>query len=223
MKIISLPRISTAPYYIVVERQPFGTYTGLRSDHTDTSAIYKCNVQFDATWTEQLIDGTGTSSEKENVYLSQFGGSLNINDYLIIDREDGTPAGDGVDDQGEVFKIDTILDQIAKSFRIKNGCDTAQEETVFEINSVTGDTIINSNTTNINGTLSLSGKCGTVGGAYPSPDPALDDHLTIKNGDGPVWDVNMCNGDTLTGSTVGTVFPYWWILERNTSCTHQWN
>ena len=212
LKIISLPRISTAPYYIVVERQPFGTYTGLRGDHTDTSAIYKCNVQFDATWTEQLIDGTGTSSEKENVYLSQFGGSLNINDYLIIDREDGTPAGDGVDDQGEVFKIDTILDQIAKSFRIKNGCDTAQEETVFEINSVTGDTIINSNTTNINGTLSLSGKCGTVGGAYPSPDPALDDHLTIKNGDGPVWDVNMCNGDTLTGSTVGTVFAiggYW--------------
>jgi len=212
LRIVSLPRISTAPYYIVVERQPFGTFTGLRSDHTDTSAIYKCNVQFDATWTEQFIDGTGTSSEKENIYLSQFGGELNLNDYIIVDREDGTPAGDGVDDQGEVFKIDTILDQIAKSFRIKNGCDTAQEEVVFEINSVTGDTIINSTTTNINGTLSLAGVCGTAGGAYPSPDPDLDDHLTIKNTDGTVWDVNMCNGDMLVGSTVGTVFAvggYW--------------
>ena len=212
LKVVSLPRISTAPYYLVVERQPFGTFTAIRSDHTDTSAIYKCTVQFNATWTTQLIDGTGTSAEKENVYLSQFGGSLDINDYLIIDREDGTPAGDGVDDQGEVFKIDTVLDQVAKKFAVKNGCDTGSETTVFEINSVTGDTIINSNTTIINGTLSLQGSCGGTTGEYPSPDPSLDDKLTIKNDEGPVWDVNMCNGDMSVGSTVGTVFAiggYW--------------
>ena len=65
LKVVSLPRISTAPYYLVVERQPFGTFTAIRSDHTDTSAIYKCTVQFNATWTTQLIDGTGTSAEKE--------------------------------------------------------------------------------------------------------------------------------------------------------------
>ena len=131
---------------------------------------------------------------------------------MIIDREDGTPAGDGVDDQGEVFKIDTVLDQVAKKFAVKNGCDTGSETTVFEINSVTGDTIINSNTTIINGTLSLQGSCGGTTGEYPSPDPSLDDKLTIKNDEGPVWDVNMCNGDMSVGSTVGTVFAiggYW--------------
>ena len=212
LKIISLPRISTAPYYIVVERQPFGTFTAIRSDHTDTAAIYKCTVQFNATWTTELIDNTGTSADKENVYLSQFGGTLDLNDYLIIDRGDGTPAGDNIDDAGEVFKIDTILDQVAKKFRIKNGCDTNNETTVFEIDSVTGDVNINSNTTFIKGTLSLEGACGGTTGEYPSPDPSLDDKLEIKNSDGPVWDVNMCNGDMSVGSTVGTVFAiggYW--------------
>ena len=212
LKIISLPRISTAPYYIVVERQPFGTFTAIRSDHTDTAAIYKCTVQFDATWTTELIDGTGTSADKENVYLSQFGGTLDVNDYLIIDRADGTPAGDGIDDQGEVFKIDTVLDQVAKKFRVKNGCDTNNEITVFEIDSVTGDVNINSNNTFIKGTLSLEGACGGTTGEYPSPDPSLDDKLEIKNSESTVWDVNMCNGDMSVGSTVGTVFAiggYW--------------
>ena len=212
LRIVSLPRISTAPYYIVVERQPFGTFTAIRSDHTDTAAIYKCIVQFDATWTTTLIDGTGTSADKENVYLSQFGGSLDVDDYLIIDRGDGIPADDGVDDQGEVFKIDTVLDQVAKKFMIKNGCDTTSEETVFEIDSTNGNTIINSTVTTISGTLNLNGVCGDTTGEYPSPDPTADNHLTISNSNGPVWDVNMCNGDMSVGTTVGTVFAvggYW--------------
>ena len=199
VKVVSLPRISTAPYYIVVEREPFGTFTGVTTAHPDRTSIYKCIVQFDATWTEQAIDDTGND---ENVYLAQFGGSIAIADYVIIGRE--SSANNSVFDIGEVFKVKELLDQVAKKFMIKNGCDTSGETTIFEINTVTGDTIYNSETVIINGLLSLNGSCST-----PFTNSPTNDKLTITNGaSNPIttFEVDTCTGDTNIGNVHGTVF-----------------
>ena len=47
---------------------------------------------------------------------------------------------------------------------------------------------------------------------YPSPDPALDNHLYISNKYGTTFDVNVCNGDTIIGTTQGAVYAHggWW-------------
>ena len=198
VKVISLPRINVAPYYIVVERLPFGTYTAKRSDHSDTTAIYKCIVQFNATWTTTTLDDTGT---EENVYLAQFGGSIAIGDYVIIDREDTT--ADGIFDQGELFKVKTLLSQVAKKLTIKNGCDTANEEIVFEVDSTTGNTTMGSGgTTIINGQLNLNGTCTT-----PYTNSTTNKKLTISDGSGiTTFEVDTCTGDTNIGNHHGTVF-----------------
>ena len=198
VRVVSTPRIATAPYYIVVEREPFGTFTGISNNHPDRTSIFKCNVQFDATWLEQPIDDVGDS---ENVYLAQFGGSINTADYVIVSRE--SSYDNDVFDIGEVFKVDTLLDLVAKKFRIKNGCDTNDEETVFEIDSTTGDTIINSETTIINGTLNLNGTCTT-----PFTNAPTNKKLTITNGAlNPIttFEIDTCTGDTEIGNRHGTV------------------
>ena len=105
VQVLELTRTSVAPYYLKVKRQPLGTYTGVLANHPDTTPIYKVNVQFDATWTEQALDATGP---EDNVYLSEFGGVLTSNDYVIIDREDTT--NDGIFNQGEVIKVITPLE-----------------------------------------------------------------------------------------------------------------
>lgn len=99
---------------------------------------------------------------------------------------------------------------------IKNGCDTISETTVFEVDSVTGNITSGIPGTNsvtvINGSLTLTGSCGSSTGAYPSPNPATDSHLTLKNPYGTSFDVNVCNGDVTIGTTVGSVFAiggYW--------------
>jgi len=200
VRVVSTPRINVAPYYIIVERKPFGTFTQIRSDHNDNTPIYKCNVQFDATWTTTYIDGAGT---EENIYLSQFGGSIDIGDYIIVDREDGTPAGDGVDDQGEVFKVNTLLDLVAKKLKIVNGCDTDNEEVVFEVDSTTGK-IDSKGDVEIKGGLLLNGSCTT-----PFQNSTTNNKLTITNGaENPVttFEVDTCTGDTNIGNNHGTVF-----------------
>ena len=198
VKIVSLPRISTAPYYIVVERLPFGTWTATRSDHPDTTPIYKCNVQYDATWITSAIDSGGVS---EDVYLSQFGGDIDLGDYVIIDREDTTVPADGVDDQGELFKVETLLSQVAKSFYIKNGCDTAQEESVFSVDSTDG-TLVTGGDANIGGSLNLTGTCTT-----PYIDADTNRKLKITNNQTvDIFKVDTCTGNTEVGNQHGTVF-----------------
>ena len=198
VKVISLPRINVAPYWIVVERLPFGTYTAKRSDHPDTTAIYKCVVQYNATWTTTTIDATGA---EENVYLAQFGGSIELGDYVIIDREDTT--SNGIFDQGEMFKVKVLLSQVAKKLSIKNGCDTANEVTVFEVDSTTGNTQLGTGgTTVINGQLSLNGTC-----ASPYTNDPTNKKLTITNGSEiTTFEVDTCTGDTTIGNHHGTVF-----------------
>ena len=39
LKVVELTRINTAPYYIKVERKPFGTFTGQIETHPDTTPV----------------------------------------------------------------------------------------------------------------------------------------------------------------------------------------
>ncbi|CAR63411.1 putative short tail fibre [Synechococcus phage S-RSM4] len=153
----------SAPYYLIVQRQPFGTFTALKTNHPDRSnrrtPIYKVNIAFDSTWTEQPIDGAGVN---ENIYLATFGGTLQTGrDYIIVDREDTND--DGVFDQGEVFKLVSSLDQVNKKFQILSGCPDG--DVLFEVDSVTGETIIgNDGVDGENGKLTINGSFEFKGG-----------------------------------------------------------
>jgi hypothetical protein len=189
----------TEPYYLKVLRQPLGTFAPINTSHPDSTNIWKCNIALDSTWTTQVIDASGT---QENVYLSEFGGSLTTNDYVIIDRTDSN--SDGIDDQGEVFKVASLLEQVAKKFTIKNGCDTLAEETVFEVDSTTGSVSLgdpgNTNTsTFIYGNLTVTGQCGGSG-------TSDDTKLTFKNELYKTAEINICTGDATFGSQYATVF-----------------
>lgn len=189
----------TAPYYIKVRRQPLGTFTTIKTNHPDTTNVWKVNVAFDATWTTQSIDGTGS---QDNVYLAEFGGQLTTNDYVIIDRVDSN--SDGVYDQGEIFKVSSLLAQVAKKFSIKNGCDTLAEETVFEVDSTNGSVSLgdpgNTNTTTyIYGNLNIVGQCGGDGDSDNTK-------LTYKNELYTTASLDICTGDAVYGSQYATVF-----------------
>ena len=78
--------------WIEVLRQPFGTLSTISTEHPDDVKIYKCTVQYNATWITTAIDGSGT---EDNVYLAQFGGTLvgqttrggdKPGDYVMITR-----------------------------------------------------------------------------------------------------------------------------------------
>ena len=152
----------TAPYYLVVQRQPFGTFTAIKTNHPDNASIrtpvYKVNIAFDATWTEQGIDSSGVN---ENIYLATFGGTLATGqDYIIVDREDTT--NDGIFDQGEVFKLVAPLTQENKKFQILDGCPG---NVLFEVDSVTGQTTIgNDGVDGENGKLTINGSFEFKGG-----------------------------------------------------------
>jgi hypothetical protein len=157
----------SAPYYLTVQRRPLGTFTAIKTNHPDEPSnrtpIYKCNIAFDATWTEQSIDASGTT---ENVYLATFGGTLRTGvDYIIIDRNDSND--DGVYDQGEVFKLVSTLVQENKTFSILSGCPNGN--VLFSVDSVTGETTIGNYSIEgengkltVNGSLTFNGGCKTA-------------------------------------------------------------
>jgi len=157
-----LSGVQQAPYYLTVERQPLGTFTTVKTNHPDTvtnrTPIYKCNIAFDATWTEQTIDSTGT---QENIYLASFGGTLTVQrDYVIVDREDTNT--DGTFNQGEVFKLATPLTQNNKKLQIKDGCPG---NVLFEVDTVTGGVIVgNDGVDGENGKLTVNGSFNFIGG-----------------------------------------------------------
>jgi hypothetical protein len=195
----------SAPYYIKVRRQPLGTFTTIKTNHPDTTNVWKINIALDATWITEAIDGSGS---QENVYLSEFGGTLTTNDYVIIDRADTN--NDGIADQGEFFKVTSLLDQVAKKFSIVNGCDSLAPETVFEVDSTTGSVSLgdpgNTNTsTFVYGNLTLTGQCGGSG-------TSDDTKLTFKNELYTTAEINICTGDAVFGSTYATVFTIGSIL-----------
>jgi len=146
--------------YIKVKRQPFGTFTAIRTDHPDTTSVYKVNVQFDSTWTEQALDNTGPT---DNVYLAEFGGALQTGDYVIIDRED--TDNDGIFDQGEVILYQTPLVQNVQKFRISNCGDPDTD--VFVVDSTTGEVTIGNpdvpgSQLVVNSSFRVDGGCGSL-------------------------------------------------------------
>ena len=157
VQVVELTRTSVAPYYIKVRRQPLGTYTAVLTNHPDRTPLFKVNVQFDATWTEQALT-TNVPGSQDNVYLAEFGGNLTNNDYVIIDREDTN--NDGIFNQGEVIKVLAPLTQEVQKFRISKDCNDADGD-VFVVDSTTGDVTIGG-ATEINNTLTIKGGCGTI-------------------------------------------------------------
>ena len=192
---------SSAPYYIKVKRQPLGTFTAIRSDHTDESDVWKLNVAFDATWTTAFVDGSGV---QDPVYLSEFGGSLEAGvDYVIIDRED--PNEDGIYEQGEVIKVASLLDLVPKKFSVKNGCDTAAETTVFEVDSTDGSVLLG-DAGNLNTTTYVYGNLNVNGYCADSANPDNNTKLKFFNELYQTAEIDVCTGDSFFGSNFATVF-----------------
>ena len=156
LQIVELTRINASPYYVKVKRRPFGAFGGILENHADTTPIFKVNVQFDATWTEQALDSD--TSATDNVYLSEFGGALTNNDYVIVDRDDSPKVP-------EYIKVVSPLDQQVQKFRVSNCSDP--DEDVFVVNSVTGEVQIGNpnipgSVLTINSSLAFDGGCGTL-------------------------------------------------------------
>jgi hypothetical protein len=197
VQVLELTRTSVAPYYLKVKRQPLGTYTAILNNHIDTTPIFKVNVQFDATWTEQALDSTGP---QDNVYLSEFGGVLTNNDYVIIDREDTN--SDGIFNQGEVIKVVTPLEAVEQKFRISKDCSQGEAGDVFIVNSVTGDTTILGDTT-INNTLTIKGGCGTLSNVQFNGTATAGTNIitgvTVTSPDKTIADIKI--GDTIVNIT----------------------
>ena len=211
----------SAPYYLKVKRHPLGSFTKYKlqqlspakdylETHPDTTNIWKCNIAFDATWTTQTVDATGPV---DNFYLSQFGGSLTTNDYVIVDREDTNDDGDF--NQGEIVKVQTQLDQVSKKLIVTSGCDTDNEVPVFIVDSVTGDIIMgdeNSQTaiTNMYGSLTLKGGCGAtpiVNDIFDIfADTSDNAKLSLSNRDFTTFEVDTCQGNTTIGNEWGWVW-----------------
>ena len=217
-----------APYTIKVKRHPLGSFTKYKlqqlnpakdylETHLDTTNVWKCNIAFDATWTTTNVDGSGA---QDNFYLSQFGGGLTTNDYVIVDREDTNDDGDV--NQGEIVKVVTQLDQVSKKLIVTRGCDTATESDVFVVDSVTGDIIIGDETDqdsilNIYGSLKLEGGCGStpiVNDIFNIDSGTSDDSkLTLTNRDFTTFEVNTCNGNVTIGNEWGWV----WAMQEHFS------
>ena len=90
-------------------------------------------MQFNSTWTTQAIDNTGP---QDDVYLAEFGGSLDTNDYIIIGRDDQGTIG-------EFVKILEIKDEVAQTLKVSD-CGTP-DKTVFEVNSKSLPLILSEN------------------------------------------------------------------------------
>ena len=156
-----LRRINTAPYFIIVERQPYGTFLPTRSDHPDTTLARRVNVALNTTWLTVDVDATGAV---DIVNLSEFGGELPLGSYLFLSRtDDGT--------SGEAVLVGTSVSVINKRFQIFNGVDVLK----FDVDSITGATTISDNISN--GGLTVYGPTNLVG---PASTLTLGGNLTVN-------------------------------------------
>jgi hypothetical protein len=154
-----LVRIQNAPYFIIVERQPYGTFLPVNTNHPDNTAVRKINVALDATWITSNVDGAGTVDQFN---LAEFGGSLNVGDYIFVSRNSSGTSGEAV-------KIGTSVGQISKKFIVNNGSGV----TKFQIDSITGATTISDSLSlggltvwgpsNLTGDVTTTGNLTTTG------------------------------------------------------------
>ncbi len=179
-----LVRVASAPYYVIVERQPYGTFLPLKTNHPDGSSVKKVNVSLNSTWLTANVDNTGSS---DVFALAEFGGVLNAGDYLFVSRNDtGTT--------GEVVKIGSSVGAVAQSLIVTNGAGSNK----FVVNSTTGATTISDSTSlgglTVFGPITFKGGCGSVA----TKTFALTDDAAT-----PVtrFSVDMCTGNTIIGGS----------------------
>ena len=195
-----LVRVQSAPYYIIVERQPYGTFLPQKTNHPDSTTVKKINVSLDSTWLTSDVDGSGTVDQFN---LAEFGGSLVEGDYIIVSRNTtGT--------SGEVVQIGASVGSFAKTFTVKNGANV----TKFEVNSVTGATIVSDSIslggltvygpTNLNGAITTTGTLTLNGGNFViNSSNGSTNKLTLTNSTGDLYisgDLTV-NGNGIKSST----------------------
>ena len=181
-----LIRTNAAPYYIIVERQPYGTFLPQKTNHQDDTITRKVNVALDATWILADTDGAGTT---DLFALAEFGGTLATGDYIFVDRSTtGTT--------GEAVKIASSTGATAQKLIVTNGAGA----TKFEVNSVTGATIVSDVISlggiTVYGPLNFISSCVSTGDARK---------FKLSNATTETFSVDMCNGETtITQGTLTT-------------------
>ena len=197
-----LVRTGTYPYYIIVERQPLGTFAPIRSDHPDNptyqTKVRKINVAFDATWTtNNLTASTGTSL----IQLAEFGGSLGIGDYVIQQRRPpfNAVAVNGSNQLQSVVSNSYTL-AVGQKVSSQTGGITIPDGTT--ITAISGSTITLSNTVTGNGSAVFNIDIGEIIKIATSVNSTTR-KLSINNGATPAlttFEVNTVNGDTTIGN-----------------------
>ena len=181
-----LIKVNTPPYYVIVERQPYGTFLPINTNHPDETPIRKVIVSLDAGWLTEPVDGSGTS---DLFKLSEFGGGLNAGDFLFVSRSaDGTT--------GESVKVTAFSGVFTKTFRVEDGAD----DITFQVDSVTGRTSISNSVVNGGligfGPFEFTATCSV---------PAAERQFTLKNGTIDTFNVDMCDGEiTVAQGTIDT-------------------
>jgi hypothetical protein len=186
-----LVRVNTAPYYVIVERQPLGTFIPIKTNHPDDTAVTKLNIALDATWVTNNLTTSSTA-----VNLSEFGGSLSPNDYIIVQRTtDGTV--------GELIKIQSYSTTVSRKLTVNNGASPAI--TMFSVDSTTGNTIIGDANTANTGNLTIYGDINLAGGCGDGTTTS-DRKLTFRNELYETVNINTCTGNAVFGSQYATIF-----------------
>jgi hypothetical protein len=175
-----LRRVNSTPYYLIVERQPYGTFLPTRTDHPDTTTIRKVNASFDSTWLTANIDGTGTS---DIVSLSEFGGQLPQGSYLFLSRNSAGTSGEAV-------LVGTSTSVSNKKFQIFNGANVLK----FEVDTISGATLISDSTSN--GGLTVFGPTNLTG---ISSTLTVDGSVTLNS-------TTRFNGNALFPDNVKLIF-----------------
>ena len=171
-----LTRVNTAPYYIIVERLPYGTFLPTNANHPDTTAVRKVNVSIDATWLTAPIDNTPPN---DNFQLAEFGGGLNIGDILWLSR---TQTGDA----GEAIRVTAETGAFNKRTYVEDG----DGNVTFVIDSVTGATVVSNSVEN--GGLTVYGPLEFIATCSANPD---NRHFTLSNATIDTFKVDMCDGE----------------------------
>jgi hypothetical protein len=197
-----LVRTGSYPYYIIVERQPLGTFAPIKTNHPDNptyrTKIRKLNVAFDATWTtNNLTASSGTST----IQLAEFGGSLGIGDYIISQRR---PPFNAVASNGS----NQLQSVVSNSYTLEIGQIVSSQTAAVTIpdgttiTGINGTTVTLSNPVTGNGSAVFNVDVGEIIKISTSLTSTTR-KLTINNGANPAlttFEVNTVNGDTTIGN-----------------------
>jgi hypothetical protein len=197
-----LVRTGSYPYYIIVERQPLGTFAPIKTNHPDNptyrTKIRKINIAFDATWTTNDLNAiTGITT----IQLAEFGGTLGIGDYIILQRR---PPFNAV----ATTNSNILTNVVSLSYPLEVGqLISSQTETVVipdgtVITAIDASTITLSNPVTGNGAAVFNIDIGEIIKIQTSLTSTTR-KLSINNGATPAlttFEVNTVNGDTVIGN-----------------------